>query len=425
MDSGGVRPSLSEGGERSGAGAALSGHPPEGARPEAESPQAWWVVAGAFGCVAIIFGIAYSFAAFFGAFAAEFAADRADVSLVFGLSGLIYFLLGAGAGMLADRFGPRLVCAAGMIVIAAGLLASSFAQSMAAIYVAWGGGLGLGIGLVYAPSIASVPPWFVRRRAFAAGIASAGIGVGTLAIPLVATASIGALGWRQALQALAAGVLVAGVAATLLLRRAPGRAAPGTAAAGMTLKEALRSRRFRWMYAACVLAAPAMFIPFAHVSAAARDLGIGDARAVGLVGLIGVGSIVGRFAIGGFADRLGRIASIAALEASLGACYLLWLVAGGYPALAIFALWLGLSYGGIVSLMPAICMDLFGARAVSSILGALYTGAAFGNLLGPVVAGAVFDRTGSYMPVIWACLVSSTLAAIASAQLLRDNRPKY
>jgi predicted MFS family arabinose efflux permease len=270
-----------------------------------------------------------------------------------------------------------------------------------------------------------VPPWFVRRRAFAAGIASAGIGVGTLAVPLLATAAIDALGWRHALQAIAAAVLVVGVGATLLLRRAPARAAPGTAAHGMTLKEALRNRRFWWMYAGCVLAAPAMFIPFAHVSAAARDLGVGDARAVGLVGLIGVGSIVGRFVIGGLADRLGRIASIALLEASLGACYLLWLGAGGYFALAVFALWLGLSYGGIVSLMPAISMDLFGARAVSSILGTLYTGAAFGNLLGPVVAGAVFDRTGSYVPVIWAGFLLATLSAIASAQLLRDRHPKY
>jgi len=390
-----------------------------------EEPRAWWVVGGAFLCVAVIFGVAYSFAAFFRSFGTEFAAERADVSLVFGLSGLLYFLLGAGAGMLADRFGPRLVCSAGMVFIAAGLLASSFAQSMAAIYVAWGGGLGIGIGLVYAPSIASVPPWFVRRRAFAAGIASAGIGVGTLAVPLLATAAIDALGWRHALQVIAAAVLVVGVGATLLLRRAPTRAAPGTAAAGMTLKEALRSRRFWWMYAACVLAAPAMFIPFAHVSAAARDLGIGDARAVGLVGLIGVGSIVGRFAIGGLADRLGRIASIVLLEASLGACYLLWLGAGGYLALAVFALWLGLSYGGIVSLMPAICMDLFGARAVSGILGTLYSGAAFGNLLGPVLAGAVFDRTGSYVPVIWAGFILATLSAIASAQLLRDRRPTY
>ena len=137
------------------------------------------------------------------------------------------------------------------------------------------------------------------------------------------------------------------------------------------------------------------------------------------------GQLDGLLAIGGLADRLGRIASIALLEASMGACYLLWLGAGGYVALAVFSLWLGLSYGGIVSLMPAICMDLFGARAVSSILGALYSGAAFGNLLGPVVAGAVFDRTGSYTTVIWACVILSAGAALASAQLLRDRRPLY
>jgi MFS family permease len=70
-------------------------------------------------------------------------------------------------------------------------------------------------------------------------------------------------------------------------------------------------------------------------------------------------------------------------------------------------------------------MDLFGARAVSSILGTLYSGAAFGNLLGPVVAGAVFDRTGSYAPVIWAGFALASLSAIASAQLLRDRRPTY
>jgi MFS family permease len=390
-----------------------------------EPPYAWTVVWAAFFSLVVIFGVAYSFAAFFRSFALEFAVDRADVSLVFGISGLIYFLLGAGAGMLADRFGPRVVCSAGMLCIAAGLLASSVAQSMPAIYAAWGAGLGVGIGLVYAPSIGSVPPWFVRRRAFAAGIASAGIGVGTLAVPLLATSIIAAFGWRHALQLLAAGVVVLGVGSTLLLRRAPARAAPGAAASGVSLRDALRGARFWWMYAACVLAAPAMFIPFAHVSAAARDLGVGDARAVGLVGLIGVGSIVGRFAIGGLADRLGRIASIALLEASLGACYLLWLAAGGYGALAAFALCLGLSYGGIVSLMPALCMDLFGARAVASILGTLYSGAAFGNLLGPVVAGAVFDRTGSYVPVIWGCLVLALLSAAASAQLLRDRHATY
>ncbi len=60
--------------------------------------------------------------------------------------------------------------------------------------------------------------------------------------------------------------------------------------------------------------------------------------------------------------------------------------------------------------MPAICMDMFGARAVASIIGTLYTGAALGNLLGPVVAGAVFDRSGSCTPVIWVCVALSVVA---------------
>ena len=53
--------------------------------PHNEPAYAWVVVWGAFASMAVIFGVAYSFAAFFESFAAEFAAQRADVSLVFGL----------------------------------------------------------------------------------------------------------------------------------------------------------------------------------------------------------------------------------------------------------------------------------------------------------------------------------------------------
>ena len=391
-----------------------------------EPRYAWVVVWGAFFSMAVIFGVAYSFASFFQSFAVEFAAQRADVALVFGLCGLIYFALGIVGGMLADRFGPRAVCCAGMLCIAGGLFATSLAHSMATVYLTYGVGIGVGIALVYTPSIACVQPWFTQRRGLAAGIASAGIGAGTLVVPLLATSAIGWLQWRDALRVLALGVLVVGVGATLLLKRAP--AASGSAAGavpGKTLREALRSRSFWWLYLSAVTAAPTMFIPFAHASAAARDLGITEARAVGLVGLIGIGSLVGRFVIGALADRLGRSLTLVLMQVSMGASYLLWNAAGGYTALALFALWFGLSYGGIVSLLPAMCMDLFGARAVASIIGALYSGAALGNLLGPVVAGAVFDRMGSYAPVIWGCIALSAVATAASARLLGPRSTAY
>jgi MFS family permease len=91
----------------------------------------------------------------------------------------------------------------------------------------------------------------------------------------------------------------------------------------------------------------------------------------------------------------------------------------------VFALWFGLSYGSIVSLLPAICMDLFGGRAVSAIIGTLYTGAALGNLLGPVLAGQVFDMTQSYALVIWITLGLGDLQLLAYLkvpQALRINK---
>lgn len=384
-----------------------------------EPRYAWVVVWATFASLALIFGVAYSFAAFFASFAAEFDANRADVSLIFGLSGLVYFVLGAAGGMLADRFGPRAVCTAGMLCIVAGLAGASFAGSMAWIYAAYGLGIGVGIALVYTPAMACVQPWFTQRRGLAAGVASSGIGAGTLLLPLVAAWAIDTLRWRGALRALALGVLVVGLAATLLLRRAPFHAtAKGTQPPGATLAEALRDRRFWWLYLAVVSAAPSMFIPFAHVSASARDLGVDASRAVGLVGLIGIGSLIGRFAIGALADRIGRTVTLVLAQLAMGAAFLIWQFAGGYAVLAVFALWFGLSYGGIVSLLPALCMDLFGARAVAGILGTLYTGAAAGNLLGPVLAGAVFDAAGSYAPARWACLLLSAIAGMASARLL-------
>ena len=384
--------------------------------PLADEPAYGWVVVWAtFVALAVIFGVAYSFAAFFESFTVEFQARRAQVSLVFGLSGLLYFLLGAWGGILADRHGPARVTAAGMVCIATGLVLASFGSSMTQVMWAYGLGVGVGIALVYTPSIGSVPPWFVRRRGLASGIASAGIGAGTLVVPLVAAWAVTALQWRGAMRALALLVLVLGVAATLLMRRAPAAQPGGGGAAGLSLREALRTPSFAWMYLGCVLAGPSQLIPFAHVSAAARDAGVAEAQAVGLVGLIGVGSLVGRFTMGGLADRIGRPLTLVAAQAALGASFVLWAFAGShYATFAAFAVCVGLSYGGIVSLMPALMMDLYGARAVSSIIGMLYTGAGFGCLAGPWVAGRIFDATGSYGLVIGLCIGLSALATLAT-----------
>ena len=385
-----------------------------------ESRRAWVVVWATFVCLAVIFGVSYSFAAFFENFAKEFAAQRADVSWIFGLCGLVYFVLGAGGGMLADRWGPRMVCMTGMVFIAMGLFLTSLAQSLATVYLSYGLLVGLGIAFVYTPSIACVQPWFNKRRGLASGIASAGVGAGTLVLPVVVSYLLIEVNWREALQMMSAGVLLIGLTAGFLLKRAPNLSGNTSGPLpGLTLSATLKTPSFKWLYMGTLLGAPVMFVPFAHISATARDDGVPDAQAVGLVGLIGIGSLVGRFAIGWLADRMGRIRTLMLMQGLMGLSYLVWAGAQDPWMFAVFALWFGLSYGSIVSLLPAICMDLFGGRAVSAIIGTLYTGAALGNLLGPVLAGQVFDMTQSYALVIWITLGISALATYSCWRILK------
>lgn len=385
-----------------------------------ESRKAWVVVWATFVCLATIFGVSYSFAAFFENFTKEFNAQRADVSWIFGLCGLVYFILGAFGGMLADRWGPRVVCMLGMGFIALGLYVTSQAQSLLTLYFSYGLLVGLGIALVYTPAIAAVQPWFTTRRGLASGIASSGVGAGTLVLPVVVSYWMTQMTWRETLQSLSLGVAVVGLLTAYLLERAP-QAGQGLkhAMAGLSLGEALKTPAFRWLYLGTLFGAPVMFIPFAHISAAARDAGVPEAQAVGLVGLIGIGSLVGRFAIGWLADRLGRVKTLMLMQCLMGLSYLVWAVAEDRIAFAIFAMWFGLSYGSIVSLLPAICMDLFGGKAVSAIIGTLYTGAAFGNLLGPVLAGQVFDLTGRYNWVIGITLCIAAVATFSCWRVLK------
>jgi MFS family permease len=384
-----------------------------------EPAKAWVIVWASFMCLTVIFGVSYSFAAFFDSFAKEFSAQRADVSLIFGLCGLVYFVLGALGGILADRWGPSVVCMTGMGLVALGLYFTSLAQTLGSIYLSFGLLVGLGIAFVYTPAIAAVQPWFTQRRVLASGIAGSGVGAGTLIVPVVVSYLLTHISWRDTLQAMALGVVAIGCVSAYLLEKAPSldASAPGQLA-GLTLGEALQTPVFRWLYLCCLISAPVMFMPFAHISAAARDAGLADAQAVGLVGLIGIGSVTGRFGIAWVAHRLGRIQTLLLMQCLMGLSYFVWAGAHERLMFATFALCFGLSYGSIVSLLPAICMDLFGGKAVSAIIGTLYTGAALGNLLGPVVAGKIFDLTHSYRLVIYLAL---GLSAVAAASCWRTS----
>jgi MFS family permease len=382
----------------------------------------WVVVAAAFTLMMVGFASAYSFAAFFRAFEGEFGASRGHIALVFSVAAFLWFLLGAPGGMAADRFGPRRVALVGVASLVVALWLAGRAGSLGVLYATYSIGVGLGVGLVYVPSVGAVQPWFTRHRAFASGLAIAGIGAGNIAGPLLAAWWIALFGWRGAYTALAVFVLVFGGVAALAIRQKP-RSSNSPPLSGLGLLSAMKTGPFWLLYASLVLTCVGLFVPMVHLGPYAQDAGYSEAQGVTLVSLIGVGSLVGRFTVGGIADRLGRLPSLAAMYAGLGVMLLLWWSTSAWWLLAVFALVFGACYGAYVALLPTIVMDLYGGRAVSGIIGCLYTGAGLGTLVGPWLAGAAYDLLGSYGVPILAAALFSFLAALCVVPLVRQKEP--
>ncbi len=404
-----------------------------------ESPRVfygWFVVAAAFAVTFVGFGSAYTFSAFVEPLQREFAASRGSVSLVFSLAGFLYFSFGVLSGPLADRWGSRRLSIAGMALVGAGLCAAGLARTLAQVYAAYGLGMGLGVGCSYVPALGAVQRWFVRRRGFASGLAVSGIGVGTLLMPPLAAHLVATLGWRHAYLALGILAAAVGVGMALLIENDPrGRGLgpdgdplesclSGERPPGFSVRNAVRSRRFVGLYAACAISAFGLFVPFVHLIPFALDHGIRQSSAVLLLGAVGVGSTAGRFFLGGLADRLGRERALLLMFAGMALELITWIFSTAYWGMAAFALGYGVFYGGFVAVLPALVMDYFGGRNVSGIIGVLYTSIALGTLIGPSAAGFAFDWSGSYTLPILIGVGGNSVAALIMAGMPAWAAPK-
>jgi MFS family permease len=410
----------------------------EAVRPETVSRPpvfaGWWVVAGAFVCMMVGFAVAYSFASFFRPLEIEFGARRGETSLVFSIAAFLYFLLGFPAGLIGDRLGPRPVVGGGLMLVAAGLVLASQATALWQVYLGYGLGVGVGVGFSYVPSVAAVQRWFVRGRGTASGLAIAGIGIGTLLGAPLAAELIAAIGWRNTYLVLAGVAAVGAVVAGSLVRRgpehyglgpdgdAPAPGAPGGRLPGLSVGQAMRTQPFWLIYAGAMLLSFGLFAPFVHLVPYARDMGLGENFGVWLIALLGVGSTVGRFLFASVTDWLGRRRSFALMYAGAGLMLVVWSQSTSGPALIFFALVFGAFYGGFVAIAPSLAADYFGPRALGSVIGALYSGVAFGALLGSPVAGFAYDFFGSYTGAI---LSAAGLCAVSLILTLLAPEPRH
>jgi MFS family permease len=390
----------------------------------------WDTVVGGAGLQLLQSALFYqSFGVYVVVWSEELGWSRGAIAGGYALVTFLGGVLGPPQGWALERFGVRRVILLGLVTQAAGLGSLSFIDSLHGFYAAM---LLTGLGLAASGFLSittAVVPWFVQRRSTALSLMAIGLSLGGLLVPLVAGAVVD-VGWRETLRASAALVLLAGLPLAVLMRRHPSaygqlpdggyagfpdRRAGGVElrrrdpSADHTLREALRTRAF-WLLGAghggalLVMSGVSVhLVPHLH-----GGVGHPLQLAAGAVALVTLTSAAGQLVGGPLGDRFDKrlIAIVAMLAHGLALLVLAW--GPGWGAVVTFAIVHGVAWGVRGPLMGSLRADYFGASHFGSIMGASMLVFMAGQLIGPILLGALADLFGDYR------LGFSVLAAVAA-----------
>jgi len=347
-----------------------------------------------------------------------------------------YCLFGVVTGLAVDRLGPRITVVAGGLCLGSGFLLSGMVHKLWQIYLSYGLLAGAGMSSVYAPVLTTASRWFRQKPGMALGIVSSGIGLGTFVGPPIFGYLIPVYGWRFSYLAAGTGIGSIMVLLGLLLRKDPVQ----TAELHTERKEpAVESRSSRkpgvdewsvwdvvrtnpfWLYAAVyMMVGFGLQMMLAHLVPYMQETyGLSPGAAAAVFSVIGVSSATGRLIMGGVSDYLGARKSLALSVVTEGAAVALILLSTRSWMLYPFGVLLGLGYGGHAPQFPALIRELFGMKRLGRNLGLQQIFYGGGALLGPLLAGYMFDRTGSYVTPFAAAAGVLMLAGWLSLTLKR------
>lgn len=389
----------------------------------------WWVLAASVVSVALAAGMSFwSFGLYIDPLEREFGWSRWAVSGGFSIALLVGSVASPLIGRAVDRHGPRRVIVLGAVLTAGSflLLATTSAlwqwflyQSIAAVFRNM---------MFFIPFQTLVSRWFERRRGLAVGILGTGFSMGGFAVVPALRAVIDAVQWEGSF-VVSAIVTVAVVAplALLLIRDRPadkglladgdaqpeGGPAEPVALTGLTDRQALRTPLFWVIALALMVFFFGMFGWTAHAVPYYESVGYSKWWAAQLLAIAAGSGIVTRLAFGYLADRIARIEVAAmALCACLTLSMLVLLVSGGsvLGVVVFLGFWFVGSSGGPM-IEPLLTARTFGMAYFASILGALAIVSQSGQIVSPIIAGAIFDATGEYdwALVMFACSMGLSL----------------
>ncbi|MEM6662613.1 MAG: hypothetical protein AAF666_10610 [Pseudomonadota bacterium] len=363
------------------------------------------------GCLllSLALGTVHVFSVLLAEIEAALGASRGAASLTYSFA-LMSLTVAVTFGHRAYHLLPGWGCA--VVVVGIAVLGLVLAAGAGRIWVLWLGfglifGAANGLGYGYALQL-SAQVW-PGREGLAMGLVTAAYAIGaTVAPPFLEAALAGGL--RAALLGLATAIGCAGLLAAMCLSAGKARFLPAQAAA---------AGPFPWpaatglwcVYGAAVLAG---LMAIGHATEIARELGGGPATALLAPSVIAICNMAGSLVGGAVIDRF-AVRPVAVSLPLMSTAALLWLAMGpGSGVLAALGL-IGATYGATIAAYPALIARRYGVAAGARIYGVVFTAWGAAGLIGPLGAGAIFDRVGGYETALVAAAGFATASAVGAA----------
>jgi len=397
----------------------------------------WWIVAATN--IICMFGYGtwlYSFGVFFKPMSEEFGWTRAMTSGAYALRSVEGGVASPVVGWAVDKYGARLLVIIGAVVAGGAFCLMPLIESLMGFYLVYGILLSAGMSaMLYLPAWTVIAKWFRRRLSLALAILSVGAGFGGIICAPLAALMISRYGWRSAFVAMGIFIWVLVIPLAFVIKERPedmGLAPDGdpplpadiqvshTAAAAAsnhdhgdyTLKEALTSSAFWFLSLAFFFQGLAHATVTVHTVPALTDAGIAPERAAISIGLLTLVSILGRLSFGYLGDIFNKRYLFMVSYSMMGCGMLVLMNAKTMGMVWLFLFLFGVGFGGNIPLMPAIRADYFGRKALGKIQGFMNPVMMLAGATGPILAGHLFDTTGSYRQAFLLIGLLTFLAAV-------------
>jgi predicted MFS family arabinose efflux permease len=364
---------------------------------------------------------------------ASFGWSRSEISAGLTVLALVSTPLAPFAGALADRFGSRAIAVPGMLLSA--LVYAGFGLISGTIWIWFAAWTAYALASLLIRSMIwnrAASNAFSANRGLALAVIMSGSSLGQIAGPVIAQFLIEGYGWRLAFASLGLGWGgIAFVCALLLFREARvARPVPGAEAGtaspqvpGLTLKQALRDWRIVRIGFA-ILVASLMAAGFVvHLFPLLTGAGVGPIEAASLVAAMGGAGLVGQFATGWLADRSrGWLLPVLCFAIpTMGYIVTLLALAPG-PLLWLGVAMVGYGGGAAMNITVILITRCAGLAHFGKIFGVISSCMGLGAGIGAMLAGAIFDATGSYDGFLISAAAAMALGALAHFRLAPEPR---